>query len=141
MRTRGGQAPCRALGGLQQGVQDRGSATDVSEEKSGQLTVKDEDQTVTGLLKEENGKQQELEYSYPEYYDIADFFNEANIAFTTDPQNTGFWLTLLGTLGPIVLIILFFILFMSADHEASDPTCSGRIPRYNQTYAPILWKF
>jgi hypothetical protein len=92
-------------------------------------------------IKEENGKQQELEYSYPEYYDIADFFNEANIAFTTDPQNTGFWLTLLGTLGPIVLIILFFILFMSADHEASDPTCSGKTPRYNQTYAPILWKF
>ena len=99
---------------FKQAVEDKAFVTNLSETDPNTLTVKDEDQTVTGLLKEENGQEQEFEYSYPEYYDIADVFNDANIPFTTDPQNTGFWLTLLGTLGPILLIILFFILFMSS---------------------------
>jgi cell division protease FtsH len=99
---------------FKQAVEDKAFVTNLSETDPNTLTVKDEDQTVTGLLKEENGQGQEFEYSYPEYYDIADVFNDANIPFTTDPQNTGFWLTLLGTLGPILLIILFFILFMSS---------------------------
>src|SRR3712207_1992739 len=98
---------------FKQAVEDKAFVTNLSETDPNTLAVKDEDQTVTGLLKE-NGQQQEFEYSYPEYYDIADVFNDANIPFTTDPQNTGFWLTLLGTLGPILLIIRFFILFMSS---------------------------
>ena len=98
---------------FQQKVEDKAFVTDLPQGDPDELTVKDEDQTVTGLIKNGNGGEQ-FEYSYPEYFDIANTLNEANIPFTTDPQNTGFWLTLLGTLGPILLIILFFILFMSS---------------------------
>jgi cell division protease FtsH len=98
---------------FQQAVEDKAFVTDLPDGDPDELTVKDEDQTVTGLLKNGNGGEK-FEYSYPEYFDIADTLNDADIPFTTDPQNTGFWLTLLGTLGPILLIILFFILFMSS---------------------------
>jgi cell division protease FtsH len=45
---------------------------------------------------------------------VASQLDEENIAYDVDPQNTGFWLTLLGTLAPILLIVLFFVLFMSS---------------------------
>ena len=46
--------------------------------------------------------------------DVASQLDKADVAYSVDPQNTGFWLTLLGTLAPILLIVLFFILFMSS---------------------------
>ena len=76
------------------------------------LLVKDEDQTVTGLLQGEDGSAERFEYPYPEQYDIASTLNEGEIPFYTDPQNTGFWLELLGTLGPLLLIVLLFFLMM-----------------------------
>ncbi len=80
-----------------------------------QLTVKDQDQTVTGVLKEGSpAGQGEFEYAYPEQFDIAASFNGADIPFETDPQNTGFWLTLIGTIAPIFLIILLFLFIMSS---------------------------
>jgi cell division protease FtsH len=97
---------------FQQAAQDKDAATEVSEEKPAQLIVKDEDQTVTGLLRGKNGQPQKFEYSYPEYYDIADVLNDANIPFTTDPQNTGFWTRMLAGVAPIFLVVLFF-LFMT----------------------------
>jgi cell division protease FtsH len=75
-----------------------------------QLTVHDGDQEVTGELK--GG--QKFVYYYPQNYDITAVLNKAGITFITVPQNTGFWITLIGTLAPILLIILFFILFMSS---------------------------
>ena len=68
-----------------------------------QLTVSDGDQEVTGEIK----GSQKFVYCYPQNYDIAAALNQTVIPFITDPQNTGFWLTLLGTLGLILLIILF----------------------------------
>jgi cell division protease FtsH len=75
-----------------------------------QLTVRDQSQEVTGQLK---GGQQFI-YYYPHNYNIAAVLNKADIPFITDPQNSGFWLSVIGTLAPILLIILFFILFMSS---------------------------
>ena len=75
------------------------------------LTVKDEDQTVTGLLK---GKDEKFEFPYVEDYDIARTLGDANIAYTTDPQNTGFWLGLLGTIGPLLIFLLLFLFLMSS---------------------------
>ncbi len=95
---------------FQRAVEERAFVTDVPEGSDKQLTVRDEDQTVVGVLKDGNRR---FEYSYPEQYDIAAVLNEAEIPFVTDPQNTGFWLTLIGTIGPILLIVLFLILFMS----------------------------
>ena len=75
------------------------------------LLVKDEDQTVTGYLESEGEK---FEYPYPEGYDIAQVFNDAEIPFYTDPQNTGFWLGLLGTIGPLLIFLLLFLFLMSS---------------------------
>jgi cell division protease FtsH len=81
------------------------------ENDNDRLLVKDEDQTVTGYLESEGEK---FEYPYPEGYDIAQVFNDAEIPFYTDPQNTGFWLGLLGTIGPLLIFLLLFLFLMSS---------------------------
>ena len=91
-------------------VEDKAFVTNLPEGDPNTLTVKDEDQTVTGELK---GGQQ-FEYPYTQLTDVAGQLNKANIPFVVDPPNNGFWFTLIGTLAPILLIILFFILFMSS---------------------------
>jgi cell division protease FtsH len=79
------------------------------------LTVRDDDQIVRGLLRPEGGgEQQEFEFPYAEDDNVVADLDEAGIPFYTDPQNTGFWLTLIGTLAPILLIVLFLVLFMSS---------------------------
>jgi cell division protease FtsH len=96
-------------------VEDRAFVTDRPEGDQNTLTVKDEDQTVTGLYRPEGGGEpKEFEYPYTSLTDVAAQLNEANIPFEVDPPNNGFWFTLIGTLAPILLIILFFILFMSS---------------------------
>src|SRR5919112_4081867 len=75
-----------------------------------QLTVYDKSHEVTGELTDG----QKFVYYYPQSYDIAATLNNANIAFVTDPQNTGFWLPLLSALGPILLIGVLFLFFMGA---------------------------
>src|SRR5215207_8387697 len=95
---------------LQRAVEDQAFAITDDETDDERLLVKDEDQTVTGLLKGEDGSTQKFEFSYPKEYDIAAVFNEAEIPFYTDPQNTGFWFDLLRTLGPLILIVLLFLL-------------------------------
>ncbi|HEU4495229.1 MAG TPA: ATP-dependent zinc metalloprotease FtsH [Rubrobacteraceae bacterium] len=100
---------------FRQAVEDRAFVTDLPENDPDKLTVKDEDQTVTGLYKPEGGGEpKEFEYPYTSLTDVASQLNEANIPFEVDPPNNGFWFTLIGTLAPILLIILFFILFMSS---------------------------
>ncbi len=84
------------------------------EDPEQKLTVGDENQTVTGLLKRDNGGPQEFEYAYPSEYDIAGSFNSENIPFLTEPPNNSFWLTLIGTIAPIFLIILLFLFIMSS---------------------------
>jgi cell division protease FtsH len=97
---------------FQRAVDDRAFVTD---DKEAPLLVKDEDQTVTGKVKTGDGNQtEEFEYAYPEYYEIANVFNDADIPFTTDPQNTGFWLGLLGTIGPLLIFLLLFLFLMSS---------------------------
>jgi cell division protease FtsH len=97
---------------FQRAVDDRAFVTD---DEEAPLLVKDEDQTVTGKVKTGDGNEtEEFEYAYPEYYEIANVFNDANIPFTTDPQNTGFWLGLLGTIGPLLIFLLLFLFLMSS---------------------------
>ena len=100
---------------FRQAVEDRAFVTDLPENDPDRLTIKDEDQTVTGLFRPEGGGEpKEFEYPYTQLTDVASQLNEANIPFEVDPPNNGFWFTLIGTLAPILLIILFFILFMSS---------------------------
>ncbi|HVF02091.1 MAG TPA: cell division protein FtsH, partial [Rubrobacteraceae bacterium] len=97
---------------FQRAVEERAFVISDDANEKDKLLVKDEDQTVAGLLQGEDGSIERFEYPYPEQYDIASVFNDAGIPFYTDPQNTGFWLGLLGTLGPLFLIILLFFLMM-----------------------------
>ena len=100
---------------FRQAVEDKAFVTDLPEGDPNTLTVKDEDQTVTGLYKPEGGGEpKEFEYPFTQLTDVAGQLNESNIPFEVDPPNNGFWFTLIGTLAPILLIILFFILFMSS---------------------------
>ncbi len=84
------------------------------EDPEQKLTVEDEKQTVTGLLKRDEGGPQEFAYAYPTEYDIAGTFNEAEIPFLTEPPSNSFWLTIIGTVAPIFLIILLFLFIMSS---------------------------
>src|SRR5215211_1292082 len=97
-----------------QAVQDKSFVTDLSKTSEDYLTISDKDQTVTGRLKTGNGHSKKFEYSYTQMTDVAGQLDKANVKYLVDPQNTSVWLTLLGTLAPILLIILFFILFMSS---------------------------
>jgi cell division protease FtsH len=100
---------------FRQAVENKAFVTDLPENDPNRLTVKDEDQTVTGLYRPEGGGEpKEFEYPYTQLTDVAGQLNEANIPFEVDPPNNGFWFTLIGTLAPILLIVLFFILFMSS---------------------------
>jgi cell division protease FtsH len=86
----------------------------VVDDERNPLLVKDEDQTVTGLLKESGKDPEKFKFSYPKDYDIAAVFNKAEIPFKTDPQNTGFWFSLLGTIGPLLIFLLLFLFLMSS---------------------------
>src|SRR5919106_222445 len=97
-----------------QAVQDEAFVTDLPKTSENYLTILDEDQTVTGQLDTGKGDPKKFEYSYTQMTDVASQLDKADVAYSVDPQNTGFWLTLLGTLAPILLIVLFFILFMSS---------------------------
>src|ERR687897_1865287 len=97
-----------------QTVQDRAFNTNLPKTSENYLTIYDEDQTVRGQLDTDSGDPKEFEYSYTQMTDVASQLDKADVAYSVDPQNTGFWLTLLGTLAPILLIVLFFILFMSS---------------------------
>ena len=99
---------------FQQAVDSQSFVTGVPEGETGALTVKDEDQTVTGQIQESGEDPYKFEFSYPREYDIAAVFNEAGIPFDTDPQNTGFWLTILSTLAPLFIILLLFFFLMSS---------------------------
>jgi cell division protease FtsH len=100
---------------FRQAVEDKAFVTDLQENDPNRLTIKDEDQTVTGMYRPPGGGEpKEFEYPYTQLTDVAGQLNDANIPFEVDPPNNGFWFTLIGTLAPILLIILFFILFMSS---------------------------
>ncbi len=86
----------------------------VVDDEKNPLLVKDEDQTVTGVLEESGESPEKFKYSYPKLYDIGDTFNDAEIPFKTDPQNTGFWFSLLGTIGPLLIFLLLFLFLMSS---------------------------
>jgi len=97
---------------FQQAVDEKAFVVDDEKNK---LLVKDEDQTVTGELQQSDEDQpQKFEYPYPKQYDIASAFNDAEIPFYTDPQNTGFWLGLLSTIGPLLIFLLLFLFLMSS---------------------------
>jgi cell division protease FtsH len=97
---------------FQEAVEDKAFVTNLPEGDPGTLTVRDEGQTVAGLLERDGGQPQEFKYFYPEHYDIAAVLNRADIPFTTDPQNVGLWTRMLAGVAPIFLVVLFFLFMM-----------------------------
>src|SRR5215213_4505972 len=97
-----------------QAVKNDTFVTDLPKTSENYLTIFDEDQTVKGQLKTDKGDPKKFEYSYTQLTDVAGQLDKAHVPYSVDPQNTGFWRTLLGTLAPILLIVLFFILFMGS---------------------------
>src|SRR5919112_3746263 len=71
---------------FQRAIQERAFVISGDGNDEDRLLVKDEDQTVTGLLQGEDGSAERFEYPYPEQYDIASTLNEGEIPFYTDPQ-------------------------------------------------------
>ena len=69
--------------------------------------------TVHGQSQELKGGQKVV-YYYPHNYDIAAVLNKAGTPFLTDPRSTRTWFSVIGSLAPILLIVLFFILFMDS---------------------------
>ena len=95
-----------------QHVENGDFVTGLGENDPGALTVKDEDQTVTGLLDRGSGREQEFEYSYTQLTDVAAELDGADIPFYTDPQSMGFWTRMLVSIAPIFIVLLLFLFIM-----------------------------
>src|ERR671910_3468950 len=74
-----------------QAVQDKTLVTDLSKTNENYLTIYDEDQTVRGLRDTGQGTSTKFEYSYTQMTDVASQLDKQDIAYSVDPQNTGFW--------------------------------------------------
>ena len=95
-----------------QHVENGDFVTGLGKNHSGALTVKDEDQTVTGLLDRGDGREQEFEYSYTQLTDVAADLEGADIPFYTDPQSMGFWTRTLVSIAPIFIVLLLLLFVM-----------------------------
>ena len=74
----------------QEVVQSDRLVTDVPEGSEDQLTVFDDDQTVKGLMRpEDGGESVNFEYSYTQLTDVAAQLDEQNVRYEVDPQTPG----------------------------------------------------
>ncbi|HSK99978.1 MAG TPA: ATP-dependent zinc metalloprotease FtsH [Rubrobacteraceae bacterium] len=110
--------------------------TGLGENDPGALTVKDEDQTVTGLLDRGGGWEQEFEYSYTELTDVAADLEGAGIPFYTDPQSMGFWTRALLSIAPIFIVLLLFLFVM----RSMQGTQSNRVMSLGKSRARRMTK-
>lgn len=113
--------------------------TNVPNNSSNMLTVHDQEQKVTGKLK--NGRH--FQYSYPSGYDVAHVLNQNGIAFVTDVQKSGFWLNLLSYLAPAILILILFVLFMSSMQGGGNRVMSfgkSRAKRMSKDQPKVTFK-
>ena len=74
------------------------------------LTVKTRDNIVEGKLKTSGEK---FSVGFTQNYPIEKFLTDNKVDFTTDPQKSSVWVTLLGTFAPIILMVLFFLFIMN----------------------------
>ncbi|HSK86548.1 MAG TPA: cell division protein FtsH, partial [Rubrobacter sp.] len=95
-----------------QHVENGDFVTGLGENDPGALTVKDEDQTVTGLLARGSSQEQGFEYSYTQLTDVAEQLDEASVPFYTDPQTVGFWTRTLFSIAPLLIVLLLFLFVM-----------------------------
>jgi cell division protease FtsH len=73
------------------------------------VTVKTKDLVVEGKLKDGRS----FQVGFTQAYNMEDFLLTNNVDFNTDIQKSSIWITLLGTLAPILLMVVFFIFLMN----------------------------
>jgi cell division protease FtsH len=74
------------------------------------VTLKTKDLVVEGELKE-GGKS--FQVGFTEGYDMEEFLLANKVDFIADIQKSSVWVTLLGTIAPILLMVVFFIFLMN----------------------------
>jgi cell division protease FtsH len=72
--------------------------------------LKTKDLVVEGTLTTNN---KSFEVGFTQTYPMEQFLLEHNVSFTTDIQKSSVWVTLLGTIAPILLMVVFFIFLMN----------------------------
>ncbi|MGI5939458.1 MAG: ATP-dependent zinc metalloprotease FtsH [Thermoleophilia bacterium] len=73
------------------------------------VTLKTKDLVVEGQLTD--GRK--FQVGFTQAYNMEEYLLTNKVDFTTDIQKSSVWLTLLGTLGPVILILIFFIFLMN----------------------------
>ncbi|MCL5734156.1 MAG: ATP-dependent zinc metalloprotease FtsH [Actinobacteria bacterium] len=83
---------------------------DVKQGKISQpVTLKTKDLVVEGKLTDGTG----FQVGFTQAYNMEQFLLDNNIQFKTDIQKSSIWVSLLGTLAPILLMIIFFVFLMN----------------------------
>jgi cell division protease FtsH len=74
------------------------------------VVLKTKDLVVEGTLTTSNKK---FEVGFTQAFNMEEFLLQNNVEFTTDIQKSSGWWTLLGTIAPILLMVIFFIFLMN----------------------------
>ncbi len=72
--------------------------------------LKTKDLVVEGMLKDDN---QSFQVGFTEGYPMEQYLLDNNVKFTTDIQKSSVWVSLLSTVLPILLMVVFFIFLMN----------------------------
>jgi len=73
------------------------------------VTLKTKDLVVEGELKDGRS----FQVGFTQAYNMEEFLLANNVDFNTDIQKSSVWVTLLGTIAPILLMVVFFIFLMN----------------------------
>jgi cell division protease FtsH len=84
--------------------------TAVTQQNVKDVTLKTKDLVVEGKLKSTG---QSFQVGFTQAYNMEEYLLENNVDFNTDIQKSSMWVSLLGTIGPILLMVIFFIFLMN----------------------------
>jgi cell division protease FtsH len=68
---------------------------------------------VTGKIASDAGKDQSFEFGFTQGFDMEKFLQDNGVNYTTDVQKSSPWLGILGTLLPIILMVVIFLFIMN----------------------------
>jgi cell division protease FtsH len=82
----------------------------VTQRNVSNVTLKTKDLVVGGKL---TSTGQTFQVGFTQAYNMEQYLLDNGVEFSTDIQKSSIWMTLLGTLAPILLMIVFFIFLMN----------------------------
>jgi cell division protease FtsH len=74
------------------------------------VSLKTKDLVVEGRLRSSG---QRFQVGFTQAFNMEQFLLDNKVDFTTNIQKSSIWVTMLGTLGPIILMIIFFVFLMN----------------------------